>query len=60
MSPLDACPAPPDWRLDWDQLCADHSWVAALHDCPQDPENDPDLDDGGKGDAFMVRFQVDF
>ncbi len=32
------CPEPPDWSLDWDRLCAERPAIAALHDCPQDPE----------------------
>ena len=31
------CPRPPDWRVDWDDICATYPWVADLADCPQDP-----------------------
>lgn len=31
------CPAPPDWRLDWDGVEAALPWIRALEGCPQDP-----------------------
>jgi predicted kinase len=30
------CPVPPDWRLDWQSLNDEFSWIRAMVDCPQD------------------------
>ncbi len=32
-----AFPAPPDWKVDWDELNRRYSWLASLRGCPQDP-----------------------
>ena len=40
------CPEPPDWRLDWDRLCAERPEIAALHHCPQDPVHHAEGDVG--------------
>src|SRR5215470_7818565 len=37
MSLLDYCPAPPDWRLPWDEMLAEYEWLRELYSCPQDP-----------------------
>jgi predicted kinase len=31
-----SCPEPPHWRVDWDTLDRQFSWIRALRDCPQD------------------------
>src|SRR5689334_14625112 len=30
------CPAPPDFKLDWQSLNDEFAWVRALSECPQD------------------------
>jgi predicted kinase len=30
------CPMPPDWRLDWQSLNGEYSWIRSMKDCPQD------------------------
>jgi predicted kinase len=35
--PTFRCPRPPDWRVDWDGLVADHPDLEALRGCRQDP-----------------------
>lgn len=32
------CPEGPPWKIDWPPLIARFPWLAALADCPQDPE----------------------
>ena len=44
---LPPCPGPPDWQLDWPGLTAAYPWLAALRDCPQDPEYH------GEGDVWI-------
>jgi predicted kinase len=36
-SPMDFCPQPPAWTLDWDGLQERFAWVRDLAGCPQDP-----------------------
>jgi predicted kinase len=31
------CPAPPDWRLQWERIQAQFDWIQAMADVPQDP-----------------------
>lgn len=31
------CPVPPDWRLDWEGIRAQFSWIRAMQGVPQDP-----------------------
>jgi predicted kinase len=31
------CPAPPDWRLQWEAIQAQFDWIRAMCDVPQDP-----------------------
>jgi predicted kinase len=33
------CPEPPGWSLDWPGIVATFPWIAAMRDCPQDPEH---------------------
>jgi predicted kinase len=33
------CPAPPDFRVAWEELDRRYPWVRALADCPQDPRH---------------------
>ena len=35
------CPAPPDWRLDWEGIQAQFSWIRAMQGVPQDPSITP-------------------
>ena len=34
---LPPCPAPPDWRVDWDSYDREYPWIRRLAGCPQDP-----------------------
>jgi predicted kinase len=34
---LPSCPAPPDWRVDWDYYDANYPWIRRLAGCAQDP-----------------------
>jgi predicted kinase len=36
-TPLDFCPQPPSWAVDWDGLDETFAWVRNLAGCPQDP-----------------------
>jgi predicted kinase len=36
--PTFRCPRPPDWRVDWDGLVADHPVLPEMKGCPQEPE----------------------
>lgn len=31
------CPAPPDWRLQWERIQERFDWIQAMRDVPQDP-----------------------
>jgi len=38
MNPLPfLCPEAPEWRMDWNALDAEHSWIRAMRGCVQDP-----------------------
>jgi putative nucleotidyltransferase with HDIG domain len=34
---LPHCPAPPEWRVDWQAILAAHPWLRTLEGIPQDP-----------------------
>ncbi len=37
MSIFDWCPVSLDWKVDWQAIRSEYSWVDALHQCAQDP-----------------------
>lgn len=46
MNVLSFCPQAPAWTVDWEGLRESYEWLAALHDCPQDPGHHAEGDVG--------------